>query len=136
MSSLRKNIAVIPQDTMLFNASIYENIKYGRLDASDEDIRKSVEQAFLNDFIESLPKGWDTIVGERGLKLSGGEKQRIAIARAILKNPPIFIFDEIVDSIRVPNPYTIGVRIDEDNQIIYDRKRSGLAPLKINNFKN
>lgn len=99
LSDLRQNMAVIPQDTMLFNASIYDNIKYGRLQASDNDIKKAIDQAYLSSFIDSLPEGWNTIVGERGLKLSGGEKQRIAIARAILKNPPIFIFDEATSSL-------------------------------------
>ena len=79
---------------MLFNDSIEYNIRYGRPDANDEDVTRAARMAHLDRFIESLPRGYDTVVGERGLKLSGGEKQRIAIARTILKDPPILILDE------------------------------------------
>lgn len=98
-ASLRKAIGVVPQDTVLFNMSIGDNIRYGRVDASDEDVAQAVRMAHLNDFIDSLPKGLDTLVGERGLKLSGGEKQRVAIARTILKRPPILVFDEATSSL-------------------------------------
>ncbi len=97
--SLRRNIGVVPQDTVLFNSSIFENIRYGRVDATDEDVWQAIELAYLGHFIEQLPEKEKTLVGERGLKLSGGEKQRVAIARAILKQPPIMIFDEATSSL-------------------------------------
>jgi len=98
-SSLRKNIAVVPQDTVLFNESIYFNIKYAKNSASKDDIVKAAKMANIHDFINSLPDKYNTIVGERGLKLSGGEKQRVAIARAVLKSPKIIIFDEATSSL-------------------------------------
>lgn len=97
--SLRSAIGIVPQDTVLFNDTLRYNIRYGRLDATDEDLERAAEMAYLGDFIASLPQGWDTVVGERGLKLSGGEKQRVAIARAILKSPDILIFDEATSSL-------------------------------------
>lgn len=97
--SLRKHIGVVPQDSVLFNTSILENIRYGRVDATDEEVARAIELAHLSAFIEQLPVKGDTIVGERGLKLSGGEKQRVAIARAILKQPPIMVFDEATSSL-------------------------------------
>ncbi len=97
--SLRRNIGIVPQDTVLFNASIEHNIRYARLDASDEEIVQAAKMANIHDFITSLPEGYHTLVGERGLKLSGGEKQRIAIARVILKNPKILVFDEATSSL-------------------------------------
>jgi ABC-type transport system involved in Fe-S cluster assembly fused permease/ATPase subunit len=98
-ASLRDNIGIVPQDTVLFNHSIEHNIRYAKLDASDEEIRQAAKHANIHDFIVSLPQGYDTLVGERGLKLSGGEKQRIAIARVILKNPRILVFDEATSSL-------------------------------------
>ncbi len=97
--SLRKAIGVVPQDSVLFNTSIIENIRYGRVDAGDEDVERAIALAHLTHFIEQLPEKGDTVVGERGLKLSGGEKQRVAIARAILKHPPIMVFDEATSSL-------------------------------------
>ncbi len=97
--SLRAAIGVVPQDTVLFNTSIFENVRYGRVDASDADVQRAIRMAHLDGFIAQLPRGGDTLVGERGLKLSGGEKQRVAIARAILKNPPIMVFDEATSSL-------------------------------------
>ena len=99
LDSLRKAIAIVPQDTVLFNTSIRENIAYGRPTASDSEIDKAIEMAHLKDFISTLAQGDKTLVGERGLKVSGGEKQRIAIARAILKQSPILIFDEATSAL-------------------------------------
>lgn len=99
LDSLRRAIAIVPQDTVLFNSSIRDNIRYGRPDASDEEIDHAIGLAHLTDFIASLPKGDATEVGERGLKVSGGEKQRIAIARAILKRSPILVFDEATSAL-------------------------------------
>ncbi|RTR34899.1 ABCB family ABC transporter ATP-binding protein/permease [Shewanella atlantica] len=97
--ALRQAIAIVPQDTVLFNDSLLENVRYGRPDATDEEIAAAVKMAHLSHFIEALPDGWHTKVGERGLKLSGGEKQRVAIARAILKGSPLLVFDEATSSL-------------------------------------
>ena len=98
-ASLRAAIGVVPQDSVLFNMTIGENIRYGRVEASDDDVWEAVRTAHLEHFINSLPQGLDTRVGERGLKLSGGERQRVAIARTILKRPPILVFDEATSSL-------------------------------------
>jgi ATP-binding cassette subfamily B protein len=98
-SSLRRAIGVVPQDSVLFNDSLYYNIAYGKAGASREEVEAAARGARLDDFIRRLPDGYDTQVGERGLKLSGGEKQRVAIARVVLKNPPILIFDEATSAL-------------------------------------
>ncbi|WNZ57570.1 ABC transporter ATP-binding protein/permease [Microbulbifer sp. MKSA007] len=97
--SLRRAIGVVPQDAVLFNQSIRDNVRYGRVDASDTEVDEAIRHAQLEGFVQQLPEGADTLVGERGLKLSGGEKQRVAIARALLKKPPIMIFDEATSSL-------------------------------------
>ncbi|AWF80419.1 metal ABC transporter permease [Microbulbifer sp. A4B17] len=97
--SLRRAIGVVPQDAVLFNQSIRDNVRYGCVDASDAEVDEAIRHAHLADFVQQLPEGADTLVGERGLKLSGGEKQRVAIARALLKKPPIMIFDEATSSL-------------------------------------
>ncbi len=97
--SVRRAIGIVPQDTVLFNDSIFENIRYGKINASDDDVHKAIKMAHLSAFIKKLPKGGETIVGERGLKLSGGEKQRVAIARTIVKGAPLLVFDEATSSL-------------------------------------
>lgn len=97
--SVRKHIGIVPQDTVLFNDTLYENIRYGRPDASEQEIEEALQLAHLDTFVARLPEGGNTQVGERGLKLSGGEKQRVAIARTILKRPPIMVFDEATSSL-------------------------------------
>lgn len=96
LESLRKTIGVVPQDTPLFHADIMHNIRYGRLDATDEEVVAAAKRAQVDKTIQSLPEKYETKVGERGLMVSGGEKQRMAVARLLLKNPPILFFDEAV----------------------------------------
>ncbi|MEP2437328.1 MAG: ATP-binding cassette domain-containing protein, partial [Roseibium sp.] len=98
-ASLRRAIGIVPQDTVLFNDTIYYNIAYGRPDASTAEIEEAARLARIHDFIVSLPDGYESTVGERGLKLSGGEKQRVAIARTLLKQPKIFLFDEATSAL-------------------------------------
>jgi len=106
-ASLREALGVVPQDTVMFNESIRYNLAYANNEASDEEVQSAAEGANLATFIESLPQGYDTIVGERGLKLSGGEKQRMAIARVLIKNPPIIVFDEATSSLDTKSEQTI-----------------------------
>ena len=101
--SLFKDISIVFQDVTLFNTSVMENIRLGREDASDEEVRKAAELANCMDFIERLPEGFDTAIGENGAELSGGERQRLSIARAFLKDAPILILDEISASLDVDN---------------------------------
>lgn len=107
LESIRKQIAIVPQDTVLFNNSILENVRYGRLDATDSEVEQAIKDAQLSQFIKSLPDKLNTQVGERGLKLSGGEKQRVAIARSLLKRTPILIFDEATSSLDSHNEAAI-----------------------------
>lgn len=97
--SLRSQVALVPQDPILFHRTLKENIRYGRLEASDQEVMEAAKMAYCHDFIMKFPKGYDTYVGERGVKLSGGERQRVAIARAILANAPIIILDEATSSL-------------------------------------
>ena len=98
-ATLRRAIAMVPQDPALFHRTIAENIGYARPDATPDEIVLAARRARAHDFIARLPKGYDTLVGERGLKLSGGEKQRVAIARMVLKDPPILVFDEATSAL-------------------------------------
>lgn len=111
--SLRKHIGIVPQDTVLFNESLFENIRYGKVDSDQQSIEKAIELSHLSAFVASLPQGTETVVGERGLKLSGGEKQRVAIARTILKNPPILVFDEATSSLDSHSEQAILTAIKE-----------------------
>lgn len=96
LESIRRNIGVVPQDTPLFHADIMHNVRYGRLDATDEEVMEAAKKANVHDTVMRLPEGYQTKVGERGLMISGGEKQRLAVARVLLKDPPILFFDEAV----------------------------------------
>lgn len=107
LATVRHNVGIVPQDIVLFGGTIEENIRYGRLDASHEDVNRAAQLANADEFIASLEKGMQTIVGERGQKLSGGQRQRIAIARAILKNPPILILDEATSSLDAHSEHLI-----------------------------
>lgn len=112
-TSLRAAIGIVPQDTVLFNDSIGYNIAYGRPGATQEEIVAAARAAYIHDFIISLPEGYDTMVGERGLKLSGGEKQRVAIARALLKNPSILVFDEATSALDSQAEQAIQAQLKE-----------------------
>ena len=114
--SLRKIIGVVPQDTVLFNDTIYYNIAYGNTDATKEEVFSAAKNADIHNFISILPDGYETIVGERGLKLSGGEKQRVAIARTILKNPKIFFFDEATSALDTSTEKEIQKNLEKISQ--------------------
>ncbi|WP_246706802.1 ABC transporter ATP-binding protein/permease [Phyllobacterium sp. P30BS-XVII] len=110
--SLRAVIGMVPQDTVLFNDTIAYNVRYGRITASEEEVRNAADLAQIGSFIKSLPEGYDAMVGERGLKLSGGEKQRVAIARTILKAPPILILDEATSALDSATEHEIQAALD------------------------
>ena len=99
LGDLRARIGIVPQDAVIFSNSALENIRYGKPDATDEEVRLAAEAAFAHEFISTLPQGYDTFLGERGLRLSGGQRQRIAIARAMLKNPPLLLLDEATSAL-------------------------------------
>jgi ABC-type transport system involved in Fe-S cluster assembly fused permease/ATPase subunit len=111
--SVRNMIGIVAQETMLFNDTLYYNIAYGNLEASENEVKRAAQLAQLDGFIAKLPAGYSTIVGERGLKLSGGEKQRIAIARAVLKNPSIYVFDEATSSLDMRTEKEIQKNLEE-----------------------
>jgi ATP-binding cassette subfamily B protein len=110
-TSLRQSIGIVPQDTVLFNDTVEYNIAYGRPGASRLEVEDAARSAHIHNFISATPKGYDTMVGERGLKLSGGEKQRVAIARTLLKNPPILIFDEATSALDSANERAIQAEL-------------------------
>ncbi len=111
--SLRKNIGIVQQDVYLFNSSIKENILYGRLDATDQEVIEAAKRANIHDYVMTLPNGYDTVIGERGVKLSGGQKQRLSIARVFLKNPPILILDEATSALDNATEIMIQQALDE-----------------------
>jgi ATP-binding cassette subfamily B protein len=113
LSSLRKQIGIVQQDVFLFAGTIRENIAYGRLDATEEEIRDAARRARLMGLIADLPDGLDTVIGERGVKLSGGQKQRLAIARVFLKNPPILILDEATSALDTETERAIQQSLSE-----------------------
>lgn len=111
--SLRKNIGIVQQDVYLFNASIRENILYGNLTASEEEVIEAAKRANIHEFVSALPDGYDTVIGERGVRLSGGQKQRLCIARVFLKNPPILILDEATSALDNTTEILIQRALDE-----------------------
>lgn len=113
LESLRRNIGIVQQDIYLFNASIKDNILYGRLDATDEEVIEAAKRANIHDYILTMPNGYDTIIGERGVRLSGGQKQRLSIARVFLKNPPILILDEATSALDNTTEILIQQALDE-----------------------
>ena len=113
MSSVRRNIGIVQQDIYLFNASIRDNILYGRLDATEEEIVEAAKRANIHDYIMSLENGYETVIGERGVRLSGGQKQRLSIARVFLKNPPILILDEATSALDNTTEILIQQALDE-----------------------
>jgi ATP-binding cassette, subfamily B, bacterial len=116
LQALRGAIAVVPQDAVIFSSSALENIRYGRPDASDEQVKQAAKDAFADEFIRQLPEGYDTFLGERGVRLSGGQKQRIAIARAMLKNAPILLLDEATSALDAQSEHMVQAALERAMQ--------------------
>ncbi len=112
LDSLRGQVGIVPQETMLFNGSVYDNILYGRLDATPEEVREAAKAANADEFISQLPQGYDTMLGDRGVNISGGQRQRISIARAILKNPRILILDEATSALDTESERVVQEALD------------------------
>ncbi|MDP9291309.1 MAG: ATP-binding cassette domain-containing protein, partial [Verrucomicrobiota bacterium] len=110
--SLRENIGIVTQDTFLFHESIFDNILYGRLDATEEEVYEAARQAFAHDFILAQTKGYHTVIGDKGCMLSGGQQQRLAIARALLKNAPILLLDEATSALDSESEQQIQIALD------------------------
>ncbi|PWY94443.1 P-loop containing nucleoside triphosphate hydrolase protein [Aspergillus sclerotioniger CBS 115572] len=123
VESLRKAIGVVPQDTPLFNDTIAHNIRYGRIDATDEEVHKAAQRAHIHELIEKLPDGYQTAVGERGMMISGGEKQRLAISRLILKDPELLFFDEATSAL---DTYTEQALLQNINSVLKEKKRTSV----------
>ena len=113
LNSLRRCIGIVQQDVFLFSGTVMDNIRYGRLDATDEDVYTAAKRANIHDYIVSLPNGYDTEIGERGIRLSGGQKQRMSIARVFLKNPAILILDEATSALDNTTELLIQQALDE-----------------------
>ena len=112
LNSLREQVGIVPQETVLFNGSVYDNILYGRLDATREEVEAAAKAANAHDFIMQLPKGYETMLGDRGMNISGGQRQRISIARAILKNPQILILDEATSALDTESERVVQEALD------------------------
>jgi len=123
LDNLRQSIGVVPQDTPLFNNTIEHNIRYGRIDATEEEVKKAAQRAHIDGLIERLPKGWNTMVGERGMMISGGEKQRLAVARLLLKDPPLLFFDEATSAL---DTYTEQAILQNINSILKEKGRTSV----------
>ena len=123
ITSLRKSIGVVPQDTPLFNNTIEHNIRYGNMEATTEQVRQAAERARVHEIIRSLPRGYNTVVGERGMMISGGEKQRLAVSRVILKDPPLLFFDEATSAL---DTYTEQTLLENINSILREKARTSL----------
>ncbi|KIV82444.1 iron-sulfur clusters transporter atm1, mitochondrial [Exophiala sideris] len=123
LDSLRESIGVVPQDTPLFNNTIEHNIRYGKIDASLDDVKKAAQRARIADLVERLPAGWNTMVGERGMMISGGEKQRLAVARLLLKDPPLLFFDEATSAL---DTYTEQTLLQNINSILKEKARTSV----------
>ena len=112
LNALRQRIGIVPQDAVIFSSSALENIRYGKPQASDEEVKAAAQAAFAHEFITALPQGYDTFLGERGLRLSGGQRQRIAIARAMLKNPPLLLLDEATSALDAESERMVQAALD------------------------
>jgi ATP-binding cassette subfamily B protein len=113
LHDLRERMAIVPQEPVIFSGTVIENIRYGRPDASLEDVHAAAEAAYAQEFIRDLPEGFDTYLGDRGVRLSGGQRQRIAIARAILKNPPLLLLDEATSALDAQSEKMVQAALDK-----------------------
>ena len=123
LDELRQSIALVAQDTYLFNTTIKENLKVAKPDATDEEIVAAAKEANADEFVASMPQGYDTPVGERGVQLSGGQRQRIAIARAVLKGAPVLVLDEATSHLDAVNEHSHGVAPNDDVTVVVAKAR-------------